>query len=549
MTLVHLADSKRKPQLPEVGRPGTQFLYGFLESEEYVPELIGTRGLKTFEKMRRSDGMVAATLRGLKLPLLSATWEVVPASGETRDVEVAKRLEEDLFHGMSSSWPEHLRQVLTYLDLGFYVCEIVWEVAPDGHYRFRKLAPRLQRTIAEWKLADDGGLTGVKQSVYTSSRFRSVDIEIEKLLVFVNEKEGANWAGKSVLRPAYKHWYIKDQLYRIQAIAADRHGVGITKVGLPENADDSASLARAEDIGSAVRSHEQGYVALPYGWSFDIVGGAGRVMDVMPIIQHHDRMIAVSVLAQFLTLGERPEGSYALSEDQSSLFMMVERAVGDYVCDVHNRYLIPKWIAFNEPAGTKMPKLQVVGIETRNAERIITALAAAATAGLVTTDLALENSIRELANLPLLEERPAPPEPKPPVSPPAPPPAPADPDAAQALWRDVRDEMRAQQARSDEKVDELRAEMRAADRRHEEALLESGRAAQQLAVALAQREERPIEVNVTPAPVEVRIEKGAIPVELHHHAAQEGGKDFVYGPDPETGERVLTGTRPAPVST
>lgn len=402
MTIVHLAEAKPRPSLPEVGRPGTQFMYGFLETDEYVPELLGTRGLKTFEKMRRSDGMVAATLRGIKLPLLSATWEVQPASTDERDVAVAKRLEEDLFHGMSNSWPEHLRQVLTFLDLGFYVCEIVWDVAPDGHYYVRKLAPRLQRTISEWQVEDDGGLKGVKQSVVANGKLRNAEIEIDKLLVFVNEKEGANWTGKSVLRPAYKHWYIKDQLYRIQAIAAERHGVGIPSIALPENADDAASLARAEAILMAIRAHEQGYVVMPHGWDFDIQGmGSGRALDVLPMIQHHDRMIAVSVLAQFLTLGERSEGSYALSEDQSSLFMMVERAVGEYVCDVHNRYLIPKWITYNEPAGTKPPRLAVVGIETRNAERLITSLATAVTSGLVTADPRLENAIRELANLPL----------------------------------------------------------------------------------------------------------------------------------------------------
>lgn len=526
MTVVQLADP-RKPSLPEVGRPGNQFMYGFLETDEYVPELLGTRGLKTFEKMRRSDGMVAATLRGLKLPLLSATWEVQPASSDAADVETAKELQEDLFHGMSNSWPEHLRQVLTYLDLGFYVCEIVWEVAPDGHYRFRKLAPRLQRTIAEWQIEDDGGLRGVKQSVYSSSRFRTVEIEIDKLLVFVNEKEGANWAGKSVLRPAYKHWYIKDQLYRIQAIAADRHGVGIPVLGLPENADDPASMTRAEEIGAAVRAHEQGYAALPFGWKFDIVGGANRAMDVLPVIQHHDRMIAVSVLAQFLTLGERPEGSYALSEDQSSLFMMVERAVGEYVCDVHNRYLLPKWIAFNKPAGTKVPTLAVVGIETRNAERIITALAAAATAGLVTTDLALENAVRELANLPLLTERPVVP---PPATPPAPPPA-ADPGAGEPFAAEVLRELaalRAQRAdpRDDEQLEGLRAEARAAARRQEEAQLEGARALAQLAVAIAQREERPIEVNVTPA--------APPPIEVHlHDDAGESVKHLEYEQGPQ----------------
>lgn len=411
MTLVHLAERQaEKPPLPEVGRPGTQFMHGFLQTEEYVPELVGTRGLQTYEKMRRSDGMVAATLRGIKLPLLSATWEIQAASDSPEDEAIADQLRYDLFEGMSLTWAEHLRQVLTYLDLGFYVCEIVWDAErtrlQDGspHYGLRKLAPRLQRTIAEWVIEDDGGLSGVKQAVWSKSSFRTETIGIDKILVFTNEKEGANWSGKSVLRPAYKHWYIKDQLYRIDAIAAERHGVGIADIGLPENADDAASLARAEEIGAAVRAHEKGYIARPFGWTFDLKGMDGRGVNLLPMIQHHDRMIAVSVLAQFLTLGEHAEGSYALSEDQSSLFMMVERAVGEYVCDIHNRFLIPKWTRYNYGLLPKQPRLIVHSIETRNAESLIKALADGVMAGLITSDLALENAIRQLANLPLLEE-------------------------------------------------------------------------------------------------------------------------------------------------
>jgi hypothetical protein len=420
MTLVHLAD--RKPPLMEKGAPGTQFLFGFLQTDEYVPELIGDRGLKTFDKMRRSDGMVSAALAALKLPLLSAPWQITPASEDARDVKIAKQFEDDLFFGMSMSFTDHLRQVLTHLDFGFYACEVVWEIADDGHVKIRKLAPRLQRTILQWLIADDGGLKGVKQAVYASTGYRTEEIPVEKLLIFTNEKEGANWAGKSVLRPAYKHWYIKDQLYRIDAIAAERHGVGIPDIGLPENDDSPAALARAEEIGASIRAHEKGYVVRPFGWSFDLKGmGGGRAVNLMPMIQHHDRGIALSVLAPQLTLGERPEGSFALSEDQSSFFMMVERAHADYICEVHNRWLIPKWVNFNYAGVTKFPQLTVGKIETRQVEKVINAIAAAVQSGAMTWDLQLENALRDLADVPRRETEPPAPAPTPA---PAPEPAP-----------------------------------------------------------------------------------------------------------------------------
>jgi Protein of unknown function (DUF935). len=460
------------PDLPELGAPGQQFFHGFLANDEYVPDLMGIKGLAMFDKMRRSDGMIQATLRAIKLPLLAAKCDIVPASEDAVDIEIAKRLEWNLFEGMTNSWNDHLRQTLTYLEFGFHVTEIVWAIqdmpAPAeiieytraqeaevlefearderdlvsgvirrvfgwtgrtsrvrppfdrrvlfprtfymGTGRFaatpmvaiRKLAPRLQRTINAWDLGEDGGLRGVEQWAFRKDgSYKPVPIPVEKLLVFVNDKEGASWTGKSVLRPAYKHWFIKDQLYRIDAIAAERHGVGIPVMAMPEDKSDNANLQRAEDILIGVRAHERGYVVEPFGYKFRVEGmGQGRAMDLLPIIQHHDRMIAVSVLAPQLALGENPQGSFAMSKEQSGFFMLAERAVAAQIADVHNRYLIPKWVNFNYSGVTRYPTLSFGAIETREVDNLINALVPAVNAGLVTADDRLEGWIRETAGLP-----------------------------------------------------------------------------------------------------------------------------------------------------
>jgi hypothetical protein len=473
MTVVPLDSARaRKPQTIELGVPGEQFFRGFLKTDEYVPELIGLKGLETFEKMRRSDGMIAATLRALKLPILAAKCEVVPASDDPLDIEIAKRFEWNLFEGMTISWQEHLRQILTFLDFGHQVSEIVWTVsdqasAPEilahahaqelqvlefearekrdqvsgivrrvfgwtgrtskvrppldqrqffsrkfyvGSGRFamqpmvqvKKIAPRLQRTIYKWNLANDGGLQSVVQWAYRQDGgYNEVTIPVENLLVFVNEKEGANWLGKSALRPAYKHWFIKDQLYRIDAIAAERHGVGIPVVTMPEGTTDAENLGRAEDIVYSVRAHERGGIVEPFGWAFRIEGmGEGRAIDLMPVIQHHDRMIAVSVLAPQLALGENAQGSFAMHEGQDSFFMLAERAVAGHIADIHNRYLIPKWVRFNYAGVTRFPKLSFGAIETRGVETLLNALVPAVNAGILTADDRLEAWIRETAGLP-----------------------------------------------------------------------------------------------------------------------------------------------------
>lgn len=441
--IVQLETGQAKPDLPELGTPGTQFFAGVIRSDEYVPELAGSRALDVYERMRRGDGMVKAVLAAIKHPILSARWDLVPGSDDPRDREIRDRLARNLFEGMSMSWRDHLRQTLTYLDFGFYVCEVVWRVGDDGLYEVQKLAPRLQRTISKWDIADDGGLKGIVQRLWSGSQ-RSVPIPIDKLLVFTHEKEGANWEGTSVLRTAYRDWFLKDHKMRFQAIQAERHAIGIPVMELPEGKDDPKNVARAEDILMGIRTHERAFVVEPHGYKFRFEGaGDGRLLDLVPHLNYHDRQIALSVLAHHLSLGATPEGSNALSGDQSSFFMLAEKAIADHVADVHNRYLIPRWVAYNYGTVQRLPQLRTGRIETRGLEKIWNALATAAGQMLITPDDALEDALRADANLPPRDPATArartaaapPPQPQPegqnpgtePPPPPAPP-SPTDPD-------------------------------------------------------------------------------------------------------------------------
>ena len=79
------------------GLPGTPIFHGFLEDfGEYNPQLEGLTAIRTYEKMRRSDAQVAATLLACELPIRAANWDVLPASPAALDREIAA-LERSLF--------------------------------------------------------------------------------------------------------------------------------------------------------------------------------------------------------------------------------------------------------------------------------------------------------------------------------------------------------------------------------------------------------------------------------------------------------------------
>ncbi|MGH9352333.1 MAG: hypothetical protein ACRD2G_09260, partial [Terriglobia bacterium] len=63
------------------GVSGTPITSGFLiDLGEYNPELMGRNAIPIYEKMRRSDAQVRATLMACKLPVLSAKWEMAPSA-------------------------------------------------------------------------------------------------------------------------------------------------------------------------------------------------------------------------------------------------------------------------------------------------------------------------------------------------------------------------------------------------------------------------------------------------------------------------------------
>jgi len=49
----------------------------------------------------------------------------------------------------------------------------------------------------------------------------------DSVSAFTNGKEGENWEGVSLLRPAYKPWFMKSTLEKIDAIAHERQSLGV----------------------------------------------------------------------------------------------------------------------------------------------------------------------------------------------------------------------------------------------------------------------------------------------------------------------------------
>jgi hypothetical protein len=202
--------------------------------------------------------------QAVTLPIRSAEWYIKPASDEAQDVAIAEFVERCLFKFLDIPFEDFLRQALLSLAYGVMAFEKVYAIRDvEGTTRivWDKLAPRLPRSIQKWEVA--GGKLGITQN---RSDGQTVDIPMEKLIVFVHEKEGDNWNGTSIFRAAYKHWFMKNVFYKIDAIAFERQGLGIPDGQLPDNYTER-DRAKMELILKNMRANSQAYVMRPQDYA------------------------------------------------------------------------------------------------------------------------------------------------------------------------------------------------------------------------------------------------------------------------------------------
>ena len=392
------------PTLEELGDTGTTMYGGMISGEEYNYDLSGLAKYTIYDKMRKGDATIAATLRVLKLPLRSANWYMEPAGKDKLQQEQAEFIEYNLKEGMNITWDDFLRQALLMIDYGVFVFEKVYDnviYKNKTYIGWRKFAPRHPRTIQAWKI-NDGKDDGIRQ--LTNNR-NTVEIPMEKLLIFVNEKEGDNWEGISILRSAYKNWFFKDIFEQIDAMAFERQGLGVPYCKTPAGANNK-DKANAITIVKNLRANEKAYVVYPDGYEVGFLDmGAGKTRDPKNSIEYHNRQIALNVLAQFLMLGANDKGSFALSKDQSSFFYDSLQAVAKNILDVINKYAIKQLVDINWPGTQDYPQLKVDDIGAIDKVQFATMINTLVGANIIKTDDDLDRYIRKELDLPEEQEK------------------------------------------------------------------------------------------------------------------------------------------------
>ncbi|MBV1778690.1 DUF935 family protein [Paeniglutamicibacter sp. ABSL32-1] len=379
----------------EIGDTGVQFFNGVITGEEYNRNLTGRRGLVIWDEMRRSDATVSAALRAVKLPIKSTKFFAVPATEDGSDVQISDFVHWNLFKKLK--WKQVLGEILTHLEFGFSVHEMVFGVeVVDGVERvvLKKLAFRKQTGLDAWEAGPN--LPGIK---FRKADGTIVPIPLEKIVVFTNEQEGDNFEGRSILRSAYKHWFYVDKYYQIDAVGHERHSLGVVKIKYPTSATDTQRDA-AKAAARNLRASEEAYIEEPTGWDINFMDMQGNSLkDIQPSINRHDRQITKNVLAQFLEIGSSgSSGTRSTSEDHRELFNQSVQAVLDYVKDTMG-YVVKTLVDLNFNVDV-YPSIGSGEIDQKNITSLADALAKFNDAGMITPSDEDEAHVRNLLGFP-----------------------------------------------------------------------------------------------------------------------------------------------------
>lgn len=404
--------------------------YSGLIREEFLPELEGKRALEVYKEMGDNDVTCSTILYAIDKLCRKVSWRAEPASSAPFDQESADYLEENI-HDMEDTWTDTVAEFLSMLQYGYSLHSLVFkrrmgylggDVDParnskysDGRVGLLGMPIRAQDTIYRWDIDLRGRLLGAVQ--LAPPLWRDVYLDMKKCVLMRTIKHKGNPEGRSILRGAYKPFYMKRGIENIEAVGAERNAAGIPFASVPPNIlnahtpGDKAILAGVKKVVTGVRQDEQAGIIFPMVrddkgnplYDFKLLTSGGPGIDMDKIIQRYDQAIARSVMASFLFLGQgsSASGSWAMHTDMTQLFAESISVYLDIIAETLNRVMVPLLFRMNTFRYSDYPKLVPGAIAKRDIKELGAFLQTLSAAGMpLFPNPALEAFIYKEADLP-----------------------------------------------------------------------------------------------------------------------------------------------------
>lgn len=412
----------------QVGATGLRRFSGFIY-EDFLQELTGWKGVAVYKEMGDNDPVISGILYLIDKLCRGVPWRVEEASSAPFDVEASEYVE-SCMNDMDTTWIDFIAEVLSFLQYGHSLHEINYKRRcgdgfdptmrskfSDGRIGWRGMPIRSQDTLYRWQFDDHGGIQGVEQ--LAPPHYYHVTIPVEKFLLFRTTSYKNNPEGRSILRGAYRPWYMKKNIENIEAVGIERDLAGIPMAEVPAellsvnaSAQQKALLSKIQEMVVNVRRDEQEGIIMPasydtqgnplYKFSLLTTGGS-RQFDTDKVIQRYDHRIAMSVLMDFMMLGQgaNAQGSWAMHTDKTKLAAQAIGAFLDIICETINRFAIPRLMNLNDFQISDYPRIMHGDLASVDLKELGDYIQKLAMSGMpLFPDPELEKYLKKVANLP-----------------------------------------------------------------------------------------------------------------------------------------------------
>lgn len=310
--------------------------------------------LSVWDKML-TDGQVKA---GLDMIKLSSTARGFTVTGDDNETKKYADFINENFELINGNIEDALGEMLTALEYGYSATEKVFDYR-DGKIVLKKLKVLDPHTVRA-KTDQFGDLMYVIQRIGT----KEIKIPASKIIWYAYDKKFGQPYGNSILRPVYKHWFIKDKMYRFANIAYERYGTPLL-VGKVDDANDVSKMSR-------LLTKINGLTGLAISGADDIKAIQGSNADFVGYIEHHDRKIMEAMLVppMMLSVGRGQNGSYALTDNQFDIFLIRLQALQRDLKALIEEEIIRPLIDLNFPNVKKYPSFNFKPLAKEDTEKL-----------------------------------------------------------------------------------------------------------------------------------------------------------------------------------
>lgn len=416
----------------EFGTTGLKRSAGWID-EEFLPQLRGRKSVQVFKEMNENDPLVGALMFTIQMLLRNVEWTVKPG-GKGKQDRLAAELLETSMDDMEHTWDEFISEVLTMLVYGWSWHEVVYKRRQgvfnpdprgrskynDGLIAWRKMPIRAQETLFKWVFDDNGDVKALVQIAPPNYTQRL--IPYERSLLFRFQQSKGNPEGRSLLRNAYRPWYMKKRIEEFEAVGVERDLAGLPMVKVPAEwlrakagSDQRKAVEGFKKMVKSIRRDEQEGLVFPVQYDqdtkqplfdFQLLGSGGtRAFQTDGIIQRYEQRILMTVLADFIMVGHESVGSYSLHTDKTGIFRTALNAIADAIAQVLNRRAVPRLIRLNGFKVIDMPEFVPQDVDAPDISQLSAFMSQMAGMGVQWfPDADLEKFVRQVARLPERDE-------------------------------------------------------------------------------------------------------------------------------------------------